>query len=84
MEKENYKFIAALAIGAMGGMVLGHYLWGAEGKKRALSDHLATLSKLVEQIEKIDPEESEKLKERIDNILRTIESNYGHSEGSNQ
>ncbi len=84
MEKENYKLIAALAVGAMGGMVLGHYLWGGDGKRKALSEHLSTLSKLVEQIEKVDPEESDQLKERIENILKTIESTYGHSEGSNQ
>jgi hypothetical protein len=84
MENENYKLLAALAFGAVGGMVLGHYLWGGEGRNKSLSQHLDALSKVIEQIEKIDPEESEELKERIDKILHTLESTYGDPEGSNQ
>ncbi len=85
MENENYKILAALAFGAMGGLLLGNYIWGsAQGKNRSLSNHLTTLSKVVEQIENINTEESEKLKERIENILTTIESSYGDPEGSNQ
>ena len=86
MENENYKILAALAFGAMGGILLGNYIWGSssQGKNRSLSNHLATLSKVVEQIENINTEESEKLKERIENILTTIESSYGDSEGSSQ
>ena len=86
MENENYKILAALAFGAMGGILLGNYIWGSssQGKNRSLSNHLATLSKVVEQIENINTEESEKLKERIENILTTIESSYGDSEGSSK
>ena len=86
MDNENYKILAALAFGAMGGILLGNYIWGSshEGKNRSLSNHLATLSKVVEQIENINTEESEKLKERIENILTTIESSYGDSEGSSK
>jgi len=84
MENENYKLLAALAFGAIGGVVLGHYLWGGEGRNKSLSQHLAALSKVIEQIEKIDPEESEELKERINKILHTLESTYGVPEGSNQ
>ena len=86
MDNENYKILAALAFGAMGGILLGNYIWGSspEGKNRSLSNHLATLSKVVEQIEHINTEESGKLKERIENILTTIESSYGDSEGSSK
>ena len=85
MENENYKILAALAFGAMGGLLLGNYIWGSpQGKNRSLSNHLDTLSKVVEQIENINTDESEKLKERIENILTTIESSYGDSEESNQ
>lgn len=85
MENENYKLLAALAFGAMGGLLLGNYIWGSgQGKNKSLSNHLATLSRVVEQIENINTEESEKLKERIENILNTIESSYGDSEGSSQ
>lgn len=85
MENENYKILAALAFGAMGGLLLGNYIWGsAQGKNKSLSNHLATLSKVVEQIEEINTEESEKLKERIERILTTIESSYGDPEGSDE
>lgn len=85
MENENYKILAALAFGAMGGLMLGNYIWGSgRGKSRSLSYHLAALTKVVEQIEEINTEESQELRERIEHILTTIESSYGDPEGSNQ
>lgn len=83
MDSENYRILAALAVGAMGGLVLGNYIWGSGGKQQSLSKHLATLTQVIEQIEHINTEESEKLKERIENILTTIESSYGDTEESN-
>ncbi len=61
-EKENYRLIAAVAIGAIGGLLLGNYLWGKDGSERPLSKHLATLSEVLEQIEGIDTKEAEDLK----------------------
>lgn len=84
MESDNYKIMAALAFGAMGGLILGNYIWRSGDKERSLSSHLATLSKVIEQIEDINSDESEKFKERIENILTTIESSYGDSEESSQ
>ena len=84
MENENYKILAALAFGAMGGLMLGNYIWGSGGNERSLSKHLATLTQVIEQIENINTEESEELKERIEKILTTIESGYGDAEESNQ
>lgn len=48
------------------------YLYRGEGP----SHHLATLSKILEQIEDLKSEEVESFKERIENLLRTIESTY--------
>jgi len=76
-DKDNFRIIAAVAIGAIGGLLLGNYLWGKEGSEKLLSKHLATLSDVLEQIEGIDTKEAEDLKERIHNIIKTIESNYG-------
>ncbi len=76
-EKENYKIIAAVAIGTIGGLLLGNYIWGKDGGEKPLSKHLAALSEILEQIEGIDTKEAEDLKKRIKNILTTIESNYG-------
>ena len=77
LEKENYKIIAAVAIGAIGGLLLGNYIWDKENSGKPLSKHLTTLSEVLEQIEGIDTKEAEDLKKRIHNILTTIESNYG-------
>lgn len=81
VEKDNYKLLAAGAIGAIGGLLLGEYLRGKEENHRPLSKHLATLSEVLEQIEGIDTKEAEDLKERIHNILTVIESNYGITKG---
>jgi hypothetical protein len=81
LEKENYKIIAAVAIGAIGGLLLGNYIWGKDNSGKPLSKHLATLSEVLEQIEGIDTKEAKDLKERIHNILTTIESNYGITKG---
>ena len=80
-EKDNYKLIAAGVMGAICGLLLGEYLRGKDGDQRPLSKHLATLSEILEQIEGIDTKEVKDLKDRIHNIITTIESNYGITKG---
>ncbi len=70
VSKDNFRLAAAVAIGAIGGLLLGNYVWGKDGTHNPLSKHLATLSEILEQIEG-------DLKERIHNILNTIETSYG-------
>ena len=79
MEEEhfNYKIIAAAVLGALGGLLLASYLH--KGEDKSLSHHLATLSKILEQIEDLKSEEAESFKERIENLLTTIESTYGNN-----
>ena len=76
-DKDNYRLAAGIAIGAIGGLLLGNYLWGKDGIHSSLSKHLSTLSKVLEQIEDLDTEDVEDLKTRIHNILETLESSYG-------
>ena len=82
MEKrdDTYKIIVATAIAAIGGLLLGRYIWGIKGAEKPLSSHISTLSKVLEQIEGIDTEEMGNLKERIENILTSLETSYGKSE----
>jgi hypothetical protein len=81
IENENYKIIAAVAFGAIGGLVLGNYLWGDQNRERKLSSrHISVLSDVLEQIEDIDTSEADDLKKRIKNIISTIEKNYVKSE----
>jgi len=76
-ENENYNLIAVAAMGAIGGLIIGSYIWGGDKDTKHLSKHLSTLSEVLEQIEGIDTKEAKDLKERIFNIIRTIETNYG-------
>ena len=72
----NIKLIGAVALGAIGGLLLGSYIWGSKSDSNTISNHLSTLSKILKEIEGIDTEEAEDLMTRVDNILNTIESNY--------
>lgn len=78
--EDNYKIIVATAIAAIGGLLLGRYIWGVHAAERTLSTHLATLSRVLEQIENIDTEEAGNLKARIENILKTLETSHGNIE----
>jgi hypothetical protein len=70
----NVKLIGAAAVGAIGGLLLGSYLWGNRRENNDLSKHLSTLSKVLKEIEGIDTAEAKDLKYRIHNILNTIDS----------
>ena len=80
MENENIKLIGAAAVGAIGGLLLGSYIWGSKENSQTLSTHLATLSRVLEEIEGIKSDEADELRERINNILNAIESNYVKAE----
>ena len=80
-ENDNYKIIAAAALGAIGGWLLGEYFRNKDNDKRPLSKHLATLSEVLEQIEGMDTKEVKDLKDRIHNIIKTLENKYGITKG---
>jgi len=75
--EDTYKIIAATAIAAIGGILIGRYLWGVKGADRPLSSYVFKLGKVLEQIESIDAEEMGNLKESIENILTSLETSYG-------
>jgi hypothetical protein len=76
---ERNIIVSALALGAMGGLLLGSYLWRNENNEHSLSKHMGTISKVVEEIEKFDLEEVDLLKERIEDLIKTIKASYGES-----
>ena len=82
MENDNdkIKLIGAVAVGAIGGLLLGSYIWGNSKHNNALSNHLSTLSNILKEIEEMNTDESKDLKERINDILNTIESGYVKTE----
>lgn len=77
---ETIKLIGAVAAGAIGGLILGSYLWGNKETHHALSSHLSTLSRLIKEVEDIKSEDADELRERINRILNIIESNYVKAE----
>ena len=80
IDNQNYKIIAAAAVGALGGFLLASYLSNAKYKDRPLSEHLVALSRLIEQFEGTNSDGAENIKERIERLLTTIEENYGNPE----
>ncbi len=80
LDNPNYKIIAATALGALGGMLLAGYLINAKHHDTPISKHVAALSKLIEQFEGIDVEDTKDLKKRIERLLTTIERTYGKPE----
>ena len=79
MHQDRTILIGALALGALGGLLLGSYLWRSGDTEHRLSTHLGTLSRVVEEIEELDLEASDQLKERIEDLIKTIKENYGKS-----
>lgn len=77
---DKIKLIGAAAVGAIAGLLLGSYIWGSKSEHRHISDHLSTLSRLLKEIEGIQSEEADDLRERINHILDAIESNYVKTE----
>lgn len=73
MDHQNTKLMVAAALGAIGGLLLGLYLWGPEEKKGKLSKHLDTLSKIVEELEQVEHKEARDLKEKISRIIKSVE-----------
>ena len=80
IDNPNYKIMAAAAVGALGGFLLAGYLGNAKYKDRPLSEHLAALSRLIEQFEGSDSDGADNIKERIERLLTTIEESYGNTE----
>jgi len=74
---ERNIILSALALGAMGGLLLGSYLWRNDNNEHSLSKHLGTISKVVEEIEQFDLEEADQLKEGIEHLIKTIKESYG-------
>lgn len=79
LKNVDFKLIAAIAMGAIAGIFLSQFVLNTQHGGKPLSKHVATLSKVLKQIERMDTEEAEDLKKRIQNILKIIETSYGNT-----
>ena len=73
MDNQNTKLMVAAALGSVGGLLLGLYLWGPEEKKGKLSKHLSTLSSVVKELEEVKSEETKDLVDKISKLIKGIE-----------
>lgn len=79
-DNDKIKLIGAVAAGAIGGLLLGSYIWGNRTHDTSLSNHLSSLSNILKEIEEMKTGDAENLKERINDILNAIESGYVKAE----
>lgn len=73
MDNQNTKLMVAAALGSVGGLLLGLYLWGPEEKKGKLSRHLSTLSSIVKELEEVKSEETKDLIDKISKLIKSVE-----------
>jgi len=73
MDNQNTKLMVAAALGSVGGLLLGLYLWGPEEKKGKLSRHLSTLSSIVKELEEVKSEETKDLVDKISKLIKSVE-----------
>lgn len=81
MNKENIRLLVAAAMGTVSGLLLGMLIWGGEEKKGKLSKHLSSLSDIVRELEELDSEEAKELKEKVRNILGSVEEILDNKDG---
>lgn len=81
MENQSAKLMIAAALGTIGGLLLGLYLWGPEEKKGKLSGHLSTLSNIAKELEDFDTDEARNMKDKITKLIKSIEKGMKNSDG---
>jgi len=81
MDDQNTKLMVAAALGSVGGLLLGLYLWGPEERRGKLSKHLATLSEIVKDLEDVDTEEVKSVKDKISKVIKSVEKGMESSDG---
>ena len=72
--------LSALAFGAMGGLLLGSYLWRSGANEHKLSRHLGTLSRVMEEIDQYRElaEDVRSGKWTPEEALEELDSIYGY------
>ena len=81
MKQENVRLLVAAALGATSGLLLGMYLFSEEEKKGKLSSHLESLSSLVKELEELKTDEAKELKDKVKNILNSVQELLDQKDG---
>lgn len=81
MDKQNTKLVIATAFGAVGGLLMGLYLWGSEENKGKLSKHLSGLSSIIKELENVDIKDAVNVKDKISKLLKSVEKGMENADG---
>jgi glucose-6-phosphate-specific signal transduction histidine kinase len=81
MKQENVRILVAAAIGATTGLLLGMYLFSEDEKKGKLSKHLESLSSLVKELEDIKTDEAREMKDKVKNVLNSVQELLDQKDG---
>lgn len=79
-QNKNSKIVVAAVAGGVAGLMLGAYLWGKYDGKNPISGKLKTIVNAIEQLENINSDEANSLKEELSTLLHNLNTKYGKSE----
>ena len=80
IKSEDTKLIIAGIAGGIAGLVLGAYIWSKNNEEKPISSKLKAITKAIEQLENINTEDANSLKEKLNTLLLNLNSKYGKSE----
>ena len=81
MKQENVRILVAAALSATAGLLLGMYLFSEAEKKGKLSRHLESLSDLVKELEDLKTDEAKELKDKVKNIVNSVQKLLDQKDG---
>lgn len=79
-KSENSKLVIAGVVGGVAGLLLGAYIWGKNDGKNPISEKLKSIVKAIEQLEGINTDEANSLKDKLQNALHNLNPKHGKSE----
>lgn len=80
IKSEDSKLIIAGIAGGIAGVVLGAYIWSKKEEDKPISSKLKAITKAIEQLENIDTEDAQNLKEKLNSFLINLNSKHEKSE----
>lgn len=79
IKNEDSKLIIAGVVGGLAGLILGAYIWSQKEDEKPISSKLKAIAKAIEQLENIDTEDANSLKEKLNTLLLNLNDKYGKS-----
>lgn len=79
IKSEDSKLIIAGVVGGLAGLMLGAYIWSQKEDEKPISSKLKAIAKAIEQLENIDTEDANSLKEKLNTLLLNLNDKYGKS-----